>query len=94
MNRDGGVAFLSLDNFDNRSEQEIANTASKCVGCQSVAETTAGANWTDLSLSTSAPIDPYTAFDFVELSLFGVATARTAPIIQGKQPWIRLDRRV
>lgn len=54
LNRDGGVAWLSEDNFDNRSPEEIANQAVDCEGCQSVGPGTVGSNWTDLSLSTSA----------------------------------------
>ncbi len=55
LNRDGGVAWTSQDNFDNRSPEEIANTAVECVGCLSVGTRTMGSNWTDLALSASAP---------------------------------------
>ncbi|MHA1570804.1 MAG: hypothetical protein ACTSWM_03200, partial [Alphaproteobacteria bacterium] len=55
LNRDGGVAWTSLDNFDNRSPAESANTAYQCVGCKTIGDATAGAIWTDLSLSISAP---------------------------------------
>ncbi len=198
LNRDGGVAWTSLDNFDNRSPEESANAAAQCVGCATIGDGTAGANWTDLSLSISAPDDawpdadgpalpnnaefqfeftidgddivpgsriffnlvfgdydidpaliavafrtkphrtlllrnqgprdgliqarsavlefdevftedgaggwdgfmrvvfvapndPYTAFDFVELSLFDVATADAMPILKQKQGWRRLE---
>ena len=55
LNRDGGVAWTSLDNFDNRSPEESANTAVQCTGCKTIGEGTTGAGWTDLSLSVSAP---------------------------------------
>lgn len=199
LNRDGGVAWTSLDNFDNRSPEESANMAAQCIGCKTIGEGTTGASWTDLSLSVSAPNqawpddngpgmpnnadfrfeftvdgsdivpgsriffnivfgdydvdpalvavafanrphrrlllrnqgprdgliqarsavlefdevftkngtggwdgfmrvvfvapnDPYTAFDFVELSLFDVATADATPYIQKNQHWRRLER--
>lgn len=201
LNRDGGVAWTSFDNFDNRSPAENTNTASECIGCKTVDASTAGAIWTDLSLSISAPDeswpdadgpslpnnaefrfeftvdgndivpgsriffnlvfgdydidpaliavgfrsrpnrtlllrnqglrdgliqarsavldfnevftkndsggwdgfmrvlfiaprDPYTAFDFVELSLFDVVTANARPNTEEKQHWQRLDRPV
>lgn len=55
LNRDGGVAWASEDNFDNRSPEEAANRAYKCVGCLSVGAGTMGSDWTDLALSASAP---------------------------------------
>ena len=55
LNQDGGVAWVSEDNFDNRSEEETADRAHQCVGCLAVGERTTGSNWTDLSLSASAP---------------------------------------
>ena len=55
LNRDGGVAYRSEDNFDNRSVDESGNRAHKCVGCLTVGERTSGSIWTDLSLSITAP---------------------------------------
>lgn len=55
LNRDGGVAWVSADNFDNRSPEEIADKAVECEGCLSVGIATMGSNWTDLALSASAP---------------------------------------
>ena len=55
LNRDGGVAVFSHDNFDNRSADEIADRGHSCVGCLSIGDRTRGSIWTDLSLSASAP---------------------------------------
>lgn len=55
LNRDGGVAWVSEDNFDNRSPEETANRAVECMGCLSIGTGTMGSNWTDLALSASAP---------------------------------------
>ncbi len=55
LNRDGGVAVFSQDNFDNRSADEIADRGHSCVGCLSIGDRTRGSIWTDLSLSASAP---------------------------------------
>ena len=57
LNRDGGVAVMSQDNFDNRSADEIADAERSCVGCLSIGDRTRGSIWTDLSLSASAPPD-------------------------------------
>ena len=55
LNGDGGVAWPSRDNFDNRSPEEIADTHHTCRGCLSLDATSSGSNWTDLALSVSAP---------------------------------------
>ena len=55
LNRDGGVAVFSQDNFDNRSAEELADRGHSCVGCLSIGDRTRGSIWTDLSLSASAP---------------------------------------
>ena len=55
LNGDGGVAWLSSDNFDNRSEAEAADGGHTCVGCLSIGSGSSGGNWTDLALSVSAP---------------------------------------
>ncbi len=54
LNADGGVAWVSDDNFDNRSPEEIADQIVECIGCTAVSRA-AGSNWTDLSLSLSSP---------------------------------------
>ncbi len=54
LNGDGGVAWMSADNFDNRGFEEATNRARVCVGCLSIGSRTNGAVWTDLSLSASA----------------------------------------
>lgn len=54
LNGDGGVAWMSSDNFDNRGFEEATNRARVCVGCLSIGPGTSGAIWTDLSLSASA----------------------------------------
>lgn len=55
LNHDGGVAWTSQDNFDNRSPEEVADRAVECEGCLSIGRGTMGSNWTDLALSASAP---------------------------------------
>ncbi len=55
LNADGGVAWVSSDNFDNRSREEIANAANECAGCTTINTASSGSNWTDLSLSLSSP---------------------------------------
>ncbi len=55
LNGDGGVAWPSRDNFDNRTAAEIGNTQHRCVGCLVVEAASGGSHWTDLSLSVSAP---------------------------------------
>lgn len=54
INKNGTVATGSGDDWDNRSAAEVANAAQNCVGC-TINAGTAGSNWTDLTLSTSAP---------------------------------------
>ena len=54
LNADGGVAWVSSDNFDNRSPEEIADKVAECAGCMTVNQPTAGSIWTDLSLSLSS----------------------------------------
>ena len=54
LNADGGVAWTSRDNFDNRSENERSDQSISCVGCSDTARSS-GSSWTDLSLSVSAP---------------------------------------
>ena len=55
LNADGGVAWVSSDNFDNRGPEEIADQAIDCMGCMTVNPPSAGSIWTDLSLSVSSP---------------------------------------
>ena len=55
LNGDGGVAWVSQDNFDNRSAEELADRGQSCIGCMSVGDRTRGSIWTDLSLSASSP---------------------------------------
>ncbi len=55
LNEDGGVAWVSEDNFDNRSAPEFADETVECTGCLTVGEGSNGSIWTDLSLSVSAP---------------------------------------
>ena len=55
LNADGGVAWVSSDNFDNRGPEEIADQAIDCMGCMTVNPPSAGSIWTDLSLSLSSP---------------------------------------
>ena len=55
LNADGGVAWVSSDNFDNRSPEEVGNKVVDCRGCLAVNAASAGSNWTDLSLSISSP---------------------------------------
>ncbi len=55
LNRDGGVWYLGQDNFDNRSDAERTDAGHACSGCLAVGERTRGSNWTDLSLSPTAP---------------------------------------
>ena len=54
INKNGSVATGSGDDWDNRSAAEVANTAHGCNGC-TINGGTSGSNWTDLTLSTSAP---------------------------------------
>ncbi len=54
LNADGGVAWTSTDNFDNRTAAERRDGAITCVGCLTTAGSS-GSNWTDLSLSISSP---------------------------------------
>ncbi len=54
LNGDGGVAWMSADNFDNRGFEETTNRSRVCVGCLFIGSRTSGAVWTDLSLSASA----------------------------------------
>ncbi len=55
LNADGGVAWVSDDNFDNRSQDEVDNAVVDCRGCVLVSANSTGSNWTDLSLSVSSP---------------------------------------
>lgn len=56
FNKDGKVALTGgVDNFDHRSDAELANRNHRCVGCLSIAPTTRGSIWTDLTLSMSMP---------------------------------------
>lgn len=55
LNGDGAVWYAGDDNFDNRSMPELIDREAKCLGCLAVGKNTRGANWTDLSLSTTAP---------------------------------------
>lgn len=59
LNRDGGVWYRGEDNFDNRSDAERADTGHACQGCLAVGDKTRGSNWTDLSLSPTAPDDAW-----------------------------------
>ena len=54
LDGDGGVWWRSDDNFDNRSDREIADKGHRCVGCSAVGAKTRGSNWTDLALSRSS----------------------------------------
>lgn len=54
LNRDGGVAWTSSDNFDNRTAAEREDRAIECRGCLTTTGSI-GSNWTDLSLSISSP---------------------------------------
>ena len=54
LNADGGVAWTSSDNFDNRTADERDDQAVECRGCKAINQSVGG-NWTDLSLSISSP---------------------------------------
>lgn len=54
LNADGGVWYRGDDNFDNRSNDERANTGHACQGCRAVGAATGGSRWTDLALSPTA----------------------------------------
>lgn len=74
LNADGGVWYAGEDNFDNRSEAERKNKGFHCVGCLSVGSAMRGSNWTDLSLSPTAP-----ANDWPDLN--GPATPNSAAFV-------------
>ena len=54
LDGDGGVWWRSDDNFDHRSEDEIADKGHRCVGCSAIGAKTRGSIWTDLALSRSS----------------------------------------
>jgi|TARA_B100000315_G_scaffold113280_1_gene103876 hypothetical protein len=55
LNRDGVVRVYAGDDFDNRFPAELLDRAIFCEGCSKVHGASRGSNWTDLSLSASAP---------------------------------------
>lgn len=94
LNRDGGVWYRGEDNFDNRSDAERTDAGHACQGCLEMGAKTRGSNWTDLSLSPTAPAD-----DWPDLN--GPATPNSAAfvfdftvhadaIIQGTQMFFNL----
>ena len=74
LNRDGGVWYRGEDNFDNRSDAERKDAGHACQGCLAVGDKTRGSNWTDLSLSPTAPAD-----DWPDLN--GPATPNSAAFV-------------
>lgn len=74
LNRDGGVWYAGEDNFDNRSDAERADEGHDCIGCLAIGEKTRGSNWTDLSLSPTAP-----AVDWPDVN--GPATPNSAAFV-------------
>ncbi|MDA0239257.1 MAG: hypothetical protein O3A84_04420 [Proteobacteria bacterium] len=55
LNKDGGVAWFSRDEFDNRQPEESVDRNNVCKGCLSINSATRGSIWTDLALSSAAP---------------------------------------
>ena len=74
LNRDGGVWYRGEDNFDNRSDAERTDAGHGCRGCLEIGDKTRGSNWTDLSLSPTAPAD-----DWPDLN--GPATPNSAAFV-------------
>lgn len=74
LNRDGGVWYRGEDNFDNRSDAERTDEGHACQGCLAIGAKTRGSNWTDLSLSPTAPDD-----DWPDLN--GPATPNSAAFV-------------
>ncbi len=88
LNADGGVAWTSADNFDNRTSAERDDDATTCVGCLTTAGSS-GSSWTDISLSISAPDTDWPDADGPPLpnnALFRFAfTVDQADITKGSQ---------
>jgi hypothetical protein len=59
LNGDGRAWVFGEDNWDNRSDDELADRNHGCTGCRSVGSATKGSNWTDFSVSESFADRPW-----------------------------------